>query len=140
MLPGFRFLFATIVLAVSVLIFGLGAAALLRAAHEEFASLPSLKQVQPQYLPLRGDPPPTLALLRVDTPEARPAEIPGPDAREAVSPAERIAPANPPPDAAAAPDAARNALAKAGDAEVRTQPAAPDVKSAESTTIGIATL
>ena len=38
MLPGFRFLFAAIVLSMSVLVFGLGAAALLRAAHEEFAS------------------------------------------------------------------------------------------------------
>ena len=38
MLPGFRFLFAAIVLSMSVLVFGLGAAALLRAAHEEVAS------------------------------------------------------------------------------------------------------
>jgi hypothetical protein len=41
MLPGFRFLFAAIVLCMSVLVFGLGAAALLRAAHEDFASNPS---------------------------------------------------------------------------------------------------
>jgi hypothetical protein len=41
MLPGFRFLFAAIVLSMSILVFGLGAAALLRAAHEEFASNPS---------------------------------------------------------------------------------------------------
>jgi hypothetical protein len=41
MLPGFRFLFAAIILCVSILVFGLGAAALLRAAHEEFASKPS---------------------------------------------------------------------------------------------------
>jgi hypothetical protein len=39
MLPGFRFLFAARVLAMPMLIFGLGAAALLRAAHEEFASI-----------------------------------------------------------------------------------------------------
>jgi hypothetical protein len=38
MLPGFRFLFTAIVLTMSVLVFGLGAAALLRAAHEQFAS------------------------------------------------------------------------------------------------------
>src|ERR1700748_1607454 len=38
MLPGFRFLFAAIMLSMSLLIFGLGAAALLRAAHESFAS------------------------------------------------------------------------------------------------------
>jgi hypothetical protein len=41
MLPGFRFLFTAIVLTMSVLVFGLGAAALLRAAHEQFASNPS---------------------------------------------------------------------------------------------------
>src|SRR5260370_38661222 len=41
MLPGFRFLFAAIMLLLSILIFGLGAAALLRGAHEEFASNPS---------------------------------------------------------------------------------------------------
>ena len=41
MLPGFRFLFAAIVLSMSILVFGLGAAALLRAAHEEFASTPT---------------------------------------------------------------------------------------------------
>ena len=40
MLPGFRFLFAAIVLSMSILVFGLGAAALLRAAHEEFAANP----------------------------------------------------------------------------------------------------
>ena len=38
MLPGFRFLFAAIMLSMSLLVFGLGAAALLRAAHESFAS------------------------------------------------------------------------------------------------------
>ncbi len=41
MLPGFRFLFAAIMLSLSILVFGLGAAALLRAAHEQFASNPS---------------------------------------------------------------------------------------------------
>lgn len=73
MLPGFRLLFATVVLAGAVLIFGLGAAALLRAAHEEFASLPSWRAAAPP-LPARiaEPPPPTLALLRVETPEAAP--------------------------------------------------------------------
>jgi hypothetical protein len=41
MLPGFRFLLSAIVLCFSILVFGLGAAALLRAAHEQFASRPS---------------------------------------------------------------------------------------------------
>jgi hypothetical protein len=41
MLPDFRFLFAATVLCMSVLVFGLGAAALLRAAHEDVASNPT---------------------------------------------------------------------------------------------------
>ena len=41
MLPGIRFLFAAILLSISIVVFGLGAAALLRAAHEDFASNPS---------------------------------------------------------------------------------------------------
>jgi hypothetical protein len=67
MLPGLRFLFVAIVLSMSMLIFGLGAAALLRSAHEEFASLPN-KRAQPE--PVFAQPVettrPTLALLRVD--------------------------------------------------------------------------
>ena len=67
MLPGFRFLFAAIMLSMSVLIFGLGAAALLRAAHEEFVSLPTRRAPpEPIFARLDDDPPPTLALLRVD--------------------------------------------------------------------------
>jgi hypothetical protein len=50
MLPGFRFLFAAILLSTSVLIFGLGAAALLRAAHEEVASAPA-RRAPPEQLP-----------------------------------------------------------------------------------------
>src|SRR4029077_8790210 len=41
MLPGFRFLFAAILLSTSILVFGLGAAALLRATHEQFVSNPA---------------------------------------------------------------------------------------------------
>ena len=76
MLPGFRFLFTAIVLSMSILIFGLGAAALLRAAHEEFANLPSRRATpEPMFARLNDDPPPTLALLRVDPPVAeKPAE------------------------------------------------------------------
>jgi hypothetical protein len=76
MLPGFRFLFAAIVLSMSILIFGLGAAALLRAAHEEFANHPSRRATpEPMFARLNDGPPPTLALLRVDPPVAeKPAE------------------------------------------------------------------
>jgi hypothetical protein len=76
MLPGFRFLFTAIVLSMSVLIFGLGAAALLRAAHEEFANLPSRRVTpEPRFARRNDGPPPTLALMRVDPPVAeKPAE------------------------------------------------------------------
>jgi hypothetical protein len=65
MLPGFRFLFAAIVLSTSMLIFGLGAAALLRAAHEEFASIPS-RRAPPEAMFAQRDAGPALAMLRVD--------------------------------------------------------------------------
>jgi hypothetical protein len=67
MLPGFRFLLAAVVLSVSMLVFGLGAAALLRATHEEFASLP-LKQIPEVVFASRQETEPTLAVLQVDTP------------------------------------------------------------------------
>jgi hypothetical protein len=74
MLPGFRFLFTAIVLSTSILVFGLGAAALLRAAHEEFANLPS-RRATPEPMFARLNDRPTLALLRVDPPVAeKPAE------------------------------------------------------------------
>jgi hypothetical protein len=66
MLPGFRFLCAAIVLSTSLLIFGLGAAALLRAAHEEFASMPSRRAPPEVMFVQRDDAGPTLAMLRVE--------------------------------------------------------------------------
>jgi len=91
MLPGFRFLLAAIVLSVSVLIFGLGAAALLRAAHEEFASIPARRILpEPFFAQQSETPAPTLALLRVEpltqddasvgSPALALAEEPAPDA------------------------------------------------------------
>ncbi len=69
MLPGFRFLFTAIVLSLSILVFGLGAAALFRAAHEQFASMPSRRATpEPVFAQQREAPAPTLALLRVDPP------------------------------------------------------------------------
>ncbi len=69
MLPGFRFLFAAIVLSTSVLVFGLGAAALLRAAHEEFANLPTRRAPpEPVFARFDDEPMPSLSLLRVDPP------------------------------------------------------------------------
>ena len=70
MLPGFRFLFAAIVLSMSILVFGLGAAALLRAAHEQFASTPPAWRSTPEtmFAQQTEATKPVLALLRVDTP------------------------------------------------------------------------
>lgn len=74
MLPGLRILFATTVLAISILVFGLGAAALLRAAHEEFASLPAWRLAQqPVLTPFTPQVPriettPVLAMLRIEAP------------------------------------------------------------------------
>src|SRR6266516_2559745 len=91
MLPGFRFLLVAIVLSMSILIFGLGAAALLRAAHEEFASVPTRRiPPEPVFAQQPAPPPPTLALLRVDpaapekAPDAPPAAMPPEPAPEAV--------------------------------------------------------
>jgi hypothetical protein len=70
MLPGFRFLFAAIVLSMSMLIFGLGAAALLRAAHEEFASIPSRRAPPETMFAQRSDSGPVLAMLRAEPPAA----------------------------------------------------------------------
>ena len=67
MLPGFRFLFAAIVLTMSILIFGLGAAALLRASHDQFASLPALRPLPEPVFAQRYEPPAaTLAMLRFE--------------------------------------------------------------------------
>ena len=68
MLPGFRFLFAATMLSMSLLIFGLGAAALLRAAHESFASNSSWHASPEVPFAQRPDTIlPVLASLRVDT-------------------------------------------------------------------------
>ena len=103
MLPGFRFLFAAIVLSMSILVFGLGAAALLRAAHEEFANIPSRRAPpEPVFAKQNEAPVPTLALLRFDPPvvdktpdDALPAVIPETVAPETVAPAEQTADAAP---------------------------------------------
>jgi hypothetical protein len=71
MLPGFRFLFAAILSSMSILVFGLGAVALLRAAHEEVANIPSRwAPPEPVFAQQNEPAPPTLALLRVEPPVA----------------------------------------------------------------------
>jgi len=76
MLPGFRFLVAAIVFSMSVLVFGLGAAALLRAAHEQFASNASWRATPAlsltSFLPQPELPPPTFAMLRIESSPPQP--------------------------------------------------------------------
>ncbi|WP_342727165.1 hypothetical protein AAFG07_10275 [Bradyrhizobium sp. B097] len=66
MLPGLRFLFAAIVLATSLLVFGLGAAALFRAAHEEFASIPARRAPPEPQFAQQPEASPVLAMVRVE--------------------------------------------------------------------------
>jgi hypothetical protein len=74
MLPGFRFLLAAIMLSMSFLVFGFGAAALLRSAHEEFASNPSWRAAPEVKFAQPAEPTtalltrPVLATLRVEMP------------------------------------------------------------------------
>lgn len=70
MLPGFRLLAITVTLAASVLVFGLGAAAFLRATHEEFAAAP-LRNLQTPASSFVVEMP-TLAVLQVEPPAAEP--------------------------------------------------------------------
>jgi hypothetical protein len=98
MLPGFRFLFTAIVLTMSILVFGLGAAALLRAAHEEFASTPTWRAAPETVFAQPAEAtPPVLALLRVDapvtekTPDSAPADATPAAIASAPAEPERIA-------------------------------------------------
>jgi hypothetical protein len=131
MLPGFRFLFAAIVLSMSILVFGLGAAALLRAAHEEFASTPSWhagrEAVFAQQTKTAGPvtTAPVLAMLHVEAPAA---EQKAPDqAATAVRPAEQPATTatSAEPEAAAKP-AEPEVTATATEPEATAKPTEPE--------------
>lgn len=78
MLPGFRFLLAAILLSTSILVFGLGAAALLRTTHEQYVSNPSWRNGPQEQVFAQGPEPaqPALAVLRVEpvADEATPAK------------------------------------------------------------------
>jgi hypothetical protein len=90
MLPGLRFLFAAIILSMSILVFGLGAAALLRAAHEEFASNPSWHATPETMFTQQGEATrPVLAMLRIDMPAAD--QQTSDNAPIAAAPAEQVA-------------------------------------------------
>jgi hypothetical protein len=130
MLPGFRFLFAAIVLSLSILVFGLGAAALLRAAHEEFASMPSRRAPPEPVFAQRNEPPPTLALLRFEpvVAEKAPDNVVATEVPETGAPAEPVAkdatPAEPEKSAAlSAEDSAASEAAKPDIPAAETPPA-----------------
>ena len=98
MLPGFRFLFAAIVLSMSILVFGLGAAALLRAAHEQFANNPSWHAAPEAMFAQQPEATrPVLATLRIEpSPKAQKA----PDNVPAAAAPQEPAAITPPADAA----------------------------------------
>jgi hypothetical protein len=136
MLPGIRFLFAAIVFAVSLVIFGMGAAALLRSAHEEFASLPNQRMAPPTVFAQQPvEPPPTLSMLRVETPapaESAPVTV-------AVTPLDTASVAVPAPDLerTVAPDVVANlTLSPPPVAEAAPiEPARPDTPKIETAKI-----
>jgi hypothetical protein len=138
MLPGFRFLFAAIVLSMSILIFGLGAAALLRAAHEQFVSNPSWHATPEAVFAQQSEATmPVLAMLHVDPPaverekapdDVPPAAAPMEQATSVAQPLETspivAVPAEPEQTAALTPE-------QAAPAEV-AKPEVPDTQSSAS--------
>ncbi|WP_456748641.1 hypothetical protein [Bradyrhizobium sp. USDA 4354] len=139
MLPGFRFLFAAILLSTSILVFGLGAAALLRATHQQYVSNPSWRNgPQEQVFAQASEPaPPVLAVLQTE-PEV-PAE-PAPSLRDRV-PTIGL-PANEPQQVAAVasePDAQPQDAAPAADVPA-AQPARPETTAEAAAPASIDTL
>jgi hypothetical protein len=126
MLPGFRFLFAAIVLSMSILVFGLGAAALLRAAHEEFASTPAWHATPETMFAQQNEATrPVLALLRVDTPaeQKAPNNVPPETAPPVIAPA----PAEPEKITALGPE--DSAQPEAAKPELPVSPLSPPVQA-----------
>ena len=121
MLPGFRFLFAAIVLSMSILVFGLGAAALLRAAHEQFASNTSLRAAPETSFAQPSEPTkPVLAVLRL--------EPPAPDPRAAATPADSpatSAPAEPESIVSTSPEPEKTAALSAPESSPSASPPEP---------------
>lgn len=153
MLPGLRFFSALIVLAIAIVTFALGAAALLRSTHGEFVGVQTSWTAREPGLTQRWDAVlPTIAVLRVEpvaqapTTAARPgadaasqdAASPDDASREAASDAARLAdprvgaPASPEPNNAATQAATEPAKIVAA-APDRTEPAATAIPAVVST-------
>ena len=134
MLPSFRFLFAAIVFSMSILIFGLGAAALLRTAHEEFASNPFWHTAAEKTFPQQSEPTrPVLALLRVDPVPAEQEVPPVEPAAIASVPAEPENIAAPGPEPSPQPESAQPEIPVAeSPAPSELAPAQAEVASGET--------
>lgn len=146
MLPGFRFLFAAIVLSMSIMVFGLGAAALLRAAHEEFASNPSWHATPETTFAQQSEAnQPVLAMLRIEPPPVEPKiSNDGPVAAVVAAPVPPVEPAAiaaPPvePDKVAALTSEDPAPAETAKPEINTRPdiQASEIKASEIKTADI---
>ena len=127
MLPGFRFLVAAIVLSMSILVFGLGAAALLRAAHEEVASRPSWRAAPETVFAQQNEvTQPVLAMLRFEPSAAQ--KIPDPVAA-VDAPVEPITamPAEPEKIAALKPEASQPAETATPETPILEIPARSEV-------------
>jgi hypothetical protein len=142
MLPGFRFLLAAIVLSTSILVFGLGAAALLRATHEQYVSNPSWRNgpqeqvfaqgpepAQPVLAALRAEPEATEPTLRdqvptVSLPASEPEQMAAvtPEAKAQSEPQSepQVAVIAPPASEATAPEPAKNQTASPAPADTLT--------------------
>jgi hypothetical protein len=141
MLPGFRFLSAAIVLSMSILVFGLGATALLRAAHEEFASNPSWRAAPETRFAQPGEATgPTLAMLRADPPDAeQTASDNAPPVAEPAEPATIVsAPAEPAASASTLAEPERMATLKSEDS-LPQETVKPEIPVAENSAQGKAT-
>src|SRR5437899_253384 len=124
MLPSFRFLFAAIMFSMSILVFGLGAAAMLRTAHEEFASNPFWHRAPETTFPQQGEAKgPVLALLRIDP---LPAEQEAPDDVPSVA-----VPVGPAATASVAAEP-ENIAALTSEEVSRPETATPEIPAAES--------
>jgi hypothetical protein len=151
MLPGFRFLFAAIVLSMSILVFGLGAAALLRTAHEEFASNPAWRAAPETVFTQPAETtPPMLAMLRVEPPATdpkapqnipanTPADVPAniPTSAPPAEPAPMAsAPPEPAPSASPAADEPQQVATVTPEASSPPEPAKPEMPVAELAVTG----
>ena len=155
MLPGFRFLFAATLFTMSILVFGLGAAALLRAAHEQFANNPSwhaapeatfAQQVEAPRDTSREASRPVLAMLRFEppameqqasgnAPPINPGAIAAPAEQSATSTPAAPGPAEPDSNAALTQDAAASQAAPKPDMPAAESPAPSQFAAVPSDTL-----